>query len=382
MILYPAAMHESRLTRRGLMHAAAAAGAAALGTRGATAADLDAGIERAVAEGDKHRGIASISSGNGLPAVEKALTMVQGGADPAVSVVQGVAIVEADPEDLTVGLGGLPNERGVVELDASVMHGPSHKAGAVAALRNIVHPAQVALKVLQTTDHVMLVGEGALDFARAHGFPEQDLLTERSRQIWLRWKRNLSPNDDWLDDGQLDWSRDGASPVAAGPDESPIPFHHGTIHCSAVDERQDLGACTTTSGLSYKIPGRVGDSPIIGAGMYCDNDVGAAGATGRGESVIQSCGAFSIVQEMEKGLAPTEACLAVLKRVSDRSVRQRRLRDERGRPNFSLTCYALRKDGAYGSATMWSGASFTAATVRDGAVVAESIPCAYLYERG
>ncbi|MEO1511022.1 MAG: isoaspartyl peptidase/L-asparaginase, partial [Planctomycetota bacterium] len=150
-------------------------------------------------DGDAHRGVACVSSGNGLRTVTRARERIMMGADPAVAIVEGVGIVEADPNDLTVGLGGLPNERGVVQLDACVMHGPLHKAGSVAALENILHPAQVALKVLQTTDHVMLVGAGALDFARAHGFPEQNLLTERAREIWLRWKRNLSPNDDWLD---------------------------------------------------------------------------------------------------------------------------------------------------------------------------------------
>ncbi|MCA9294312.1 MAG: N(4)-(beta-N-acetylglucosaminyl)-L-asparaginase [Phycisphaerales bacterium] len=316
-----------------------------------------------VAEGDAHRGQAVISSGNGLRAVQRAFAMLTDGADPAVAVVDGVGIVEADPNDMSVGLGGLPNEEGVVELDASVMHGPTHKAGAVGALRNIVHPAQVALKVLQTTDHAFLVGEGALKFARAHGFPEQDLLTPEARKEWLRWKRNLSPNDDWLDDDQMDWDKDGTSPSALARALDPVAFTYGTIHCSAVTAGGDLGACTTTSGLSYKIPGRVGDSPIVGAGMYCDNEVGAAGATGRGEAVIESCGAFFVVQEMAKGKSPTEAAMELCRVMARRASKQRRLRNADGNPNFDVTAYALRKDGAFGSACLYeSKGSFTVAT--------------------
>lgn len=331
--------------------------------------------------GDAHRGAACVSSGNGVPAVTRAIELIRDGEDPAYAAVQGVAITEADEDDLTVGKGGLPNERGVVQLDSCVMHGPLHKAGAVAALENICHPAQVALKVLQTTDHVMLVGDGALEFARAHGFEEENLLTERARKIWLRWKRNLSPNDDWLDEAQSDWDLEGRQLVAVDgdgrEDGGPIPYTTGTIHVSAVTPAGDLAGCTTTSGLSYKIPGRVGDSPIVGAGCYTDNEVGSAGCTGRGESVIQSCGAFSIVQEMEKGLSPTDACLAVLKKVSDRSVKQKRLRRADGKPNFGLTLYAMRKDGAFGSATMHEGASFAYADSGG----AGTRKCAFLYER-
>lgn len=339
---------------------------------------------RVVADGDAHRGAASIASGNGVATVERALRRVREGVDPVLAVVEGVGIVEADPDDLTVGLGGLPNEEGVIELDSSVMHGPTHKAGAVAALRNIVHPAQVALKVLQTTDHVMIVGEGALKFARAHGFPEQDLMTERTRAIWMQWKRNLSPEDDWLDDEQQDWSLDGRERADAGVrlrGRGAVPFTYGTIHCGATNGRTgddaNVSACTTTSGLSYKIPGRVGDSPIVGAGMFVDNTVGSAGATGRGEAVIQSCGSFSVVRHMAEGKTPTEACLAVLKEMSDRTRRQRRLIDADGRPNYNAILYALRRDGAYGSASMWSGREFAVAT----AAGARREACAFLYER-
>lgn len=321
-------------------------------------------------EGDDHRGPCVIASGNGLSACDLAWARMQGGADPAAAVVAGVGLVEADPDDMTVGYGGLPNEQGVVQLDASVMHGPSHKAGSVACLENILHPAAVALKVLTDTDHVMLVGEGAKRFALQNGFPEQNLLTEKAREAWLRWKRNGSPKDDWLDDDQRIRLK-GEQVGAAGE----IPFTYGTIHCGAVDSAGDLGATTTTSGLSYKIPGRVGDSPIIGAGMYVDNEIGAAGATGRGEAVIQSCGAFLAVRFMEQGMTPTEACLAVLRHIDSRTKRKD-LRDAQGRPNFNVVMYAVRKDGAYGGAMMRGRTSFA---VRDTTGPARHVPCAVLH---
>lgn len=296
----------------------------------------------------------AISSGNGLRAVIKAMEEMNGGADPVDAVVAGVAIVEDDPEDMSVGYGGLPNEDGVVQLDASVMHGPSHKAGAVAALENIRNPAQVALKVLRRTDHVLLVGAGALQFARAHGFTEEDLLTEKAREAWLKWKENLNTDDDWLNDEQH-VDRDARAQRA---EELGIPWHYGTIHCAALNAAGDISACTTTSGLSYKIPGRVGDSPIVGAGMFVDNEVGSAGATGRGEAVIQSCGAFQTVQHMAAGLEPEQACLKTLKWIADHTKR-RSLLTAAGRPNFNVTMYALRKDGLWGSASMLKGGSFT-----------------------
>lgn len=317
----------------------------------------------------------SIASGNGLRAVERAVERIGAGADPVLGVVDGVGIVEADPNDMTVGYGGLPNERGVVQLDASVMHGPTHKAGSVGCIENIMHPAAVALKVLQTTDHVMIVGKGAYEFARAHGFKHEQLLTEKARRAWLRWKQTSSPNDDWLDPDQMDWDADGQG-LGAGAQDGAIPFTYGTIHCAAVNTSGDVSACTTTSGLSYKIPGRVGDSPIIGAGMYVDNEVGSAGATGRGEAVIQSCGSFAIVQAMQSGMDPTRACLHVLEKIVSNSKRQKRLMRDAQRPSFNVVLYALRKDGAYGSAAMFPGARFAVADANG----ARLEPCAALFE--
>ncbi|RNC80752.1 MAG: asparaginase [Phycisphaera sp.] len=311
--------------------------------------------------GDDHRGPVSVASGNGVKAVERAWDLMNQGRDTAEAIVEGVRIVEEDPNDMSVGYGGLPNERGVVQLDASVMHGPTHKAGCVACIEDIKTPASVALEVLRRTDHVMLVGQGAKEFAVALGFKEENLLTDRARRAWLRWKANHGPNDDWLNPEQMDWEFNqeghGTHTAMATPDAGPIPFTTGTIHCSALNDKGELSGCTTTSGLSYKIPGRVGDSPIIGAGMYADNEIGSAGATGRGEAVIQCCGSFLAVQFMDLGMSPTEACTAVLKRIADRT-KQKRLLNEKGEPNFQVTMYAMRKDGAYGSACMRPGGTF------------------------
>ena len=281
-------------------------------------------------------GPTAIASGNGLRGVAKAVEMMTGGADPLDAAVAGVEIQELDPEDRSVGLGGLPNEDGVVQLDASCMHGPTNRAGAVAALENIANAARVAKAVLEYTDHVLLVGEGARRFALDLGFEERELLTPESRQAWLRWKSRLNPDDDWLD-------HDG---VEIGPQHT-----HGTINLCALDGAGALSSVTTTSGLSWKIPGRVGDSPIVGAGQYCDNRVGAAGATGRGEAAIQSCGSFLVVELMRSGVPPTEACKTALRRAVEMS--ESRLKTGDGRPLFGLTFYALAKDGSYGSATMY-----------------------------
>lgn len=334
-------------------------------------------------------GPVAISSANGLLTTARAVEILKAGGDPLDACVEGVRIVEDDPNDNTVGLGGLPNEDGIVELDASVMHGPTHRAGAVAALRNIRNPASVAREVARRTDHVLLVGEGALRFARRMGFREEELLTEESRLAWLKWRSELSRDDDWLAEDEWDLPggqkrsqraapdhEDSASRRAAALASRGIDHTTGTIHCSALTAGGDLAGCTTTSGLSWKLPGRVGDSPIIGAGLYCDNAVGSAGATGRGEAVIQVCGARTIVARMEAGDTPVEACLAVLRMIADRT-RLRRLQRPDGRPDFGVTLYALRKDGLYGSATMWSGGKFAVCDARGERLE----PCAFLFEK-
>ncbi len=330
--------------RRGFLISVGGAALAPVGLSGAN-------VGRVRAPGDDHRGRCVIASGNGLGAdgngaVVEAMERIAAGADPVDAIVAGVAHVENDPNDHSVGLGGLPNENGVVQLDSSVMHGPTHKAGAVGALEGIKNPAAVALLVLKHTDHVLLVGQGAKDFALKMGFKEENLLTEEARKIWLRWKQNQNPNDDWLDEGQNDFPPPAHTRVDPGQ-----AFTYGTINCSAVSDDGTVASCTTTSGLSYKIPGRVGDSPIVGAGMFVDNEIGAAGATGRGEAAIQNCCAYEVVRAMGEGLTPTQACLETLGRVAART-KQKRLINEKGQPNFGLTLYAVRKDGAYGAATM------------------------------
>jgi N4-(beta-N-acetylglucosaminyl)-L-asparaginase len=277
--------------------------------------------------------------------------VTRAGEDTLDAVVAGVALVEADPADTSVGYGGLPNENGVVQLDASVMHGPTNGAGSVGCLEGIMHPAQVARDVMQNTDHVLLVGEGALQFALAMGHRQENLLTDHAREIWLKWKRDLSLGDDWIDpEERLPKSMSAADRTAAAN----MLRHYGTINCNAVNERGDISGVTTTSGLAFKIPGRVGDSPIIGAGLYVDNEVGACGSTGRGEANLKSCASFLTVEFMRQGHSPEEACLRTLARVAEKTTEPYLLDDE-DRPNFQLKFYAVNKRGDYGSACMWSG---------------------------
>jgi N4-(beta-N-acetylglucosaminyl)-L-asparaginase len=277
-----------------------------------------------------------ISSANSLRPVQRAYELLTGGADPLDAIVAGVKIQELDPDDTSVGYGGLPNADGVVQLDASCMHGPTRRAGAVAALEGIKTPSEVAKLVLKYTDHILLVGEGAKRFALSYGFREEDLMTPRSREIWLRWRANLNPNDAYLD-------------VPDG--ERMVVQQTGTINCDAVTPAGDIASVTTTSGLSWKIPGRVGDSPIIGAGQYCDNEVGAAGSTGRGEANIKVCGGFLTVEHMRRGMTPTDACLETLRRVVRTT--EARLLDAQGRPRFQLNFYAVNKRGEFGSAAFY-----------------------------
>jgi N4-(beta-N-acetylglucosaminyl)-L-asparaginase len=291
-----------------------------------------------------------ISSANGLRATAKAMEMLQTGADALDAVIAGVNLVEDDPNDHSVGLGGLPNEDGVVELDASVMHGPTGRGGAVAALQNIRNPSRVARVVMERSDHVLLVGAGALRFAKAHGFKEEELLTDEARKIWLEWKENLSNTDDWLPPHDLE-SRD------VGMNFTPALRHHGTINCDAVDLQGGISGCTTTSGMAFKIPGRVGDSPILGAGLYVDNDVGAAGSTGRGEANLLACSSVLVVEYMRQGKSPEEACLMACKRIATQT-KMKRLLDNKGRPKFDVNFYAITKSGQFGGASIWSGGKF------------------------
>lgn len=348
-------------TRRRFLECAAAAG----GTMIAAPRQMAAAQPAATPPG---RRPLIIASANGVACTARAMERIAAGDDPLDAAIAGVNLVENDPNDHSVGLGGLPNEDGVVELDASVMHGPSHKAGAVAAMRNIRNPSCVARLVMQRTNHVLLVGEGALRFARAHGFKEEDLLTDEARREWLKWKESHSDKDAWIAPENA-----GGKPSA----RAGTTYEHtwGTIHCSAVDEKGNLGGVTTTSGLSFKIPGRVGDSPIIGAGLYVDNAVGAAGSTGFGESNLRNCSTFLIVELMRGGMGPREACLEALRRIADRT--EQRHRGKGGLPINSVTFYAITKDGRYAGASMYSGARFAVCDHRG----ARQEDCAWLFER-
>jgi N4-(beta-N-acetylglucosaminyl)-L-asparaginase len=317
----------------------------------------------------------------GLACVSKAMEIIKSGGDTLDAVVAGVNIVEDDPRDDSVGYGGLPNEEGDVELDSSVMHGPSRRAGAVASLRYIKNPSKVAKLVLERTDHILLVGEGALRFAVKHGFKKEELLTEPSRLAWLKWREGLNPTDAW-----------GPSPLRTGGDKKvsqanlsreQIALNEwiedklrnrptGTINCLGLNANGDISGVTTTSGLAWKIPGRVGDSPLIGCGLYVDNEIGAAGSTGRGEECIFINGAHTVVENMRRGMSPTDAALDAIKRIAARyGNNQEELR------KFNINFYALNKRGDYGAATLWKGSRFA---VHDGQE-AKLMDCVHLYER-
>jgi len=289
----------------------------------------------------------------GLTCVARAFKMITAGADVLDAVVAGVNIVELDPEDTSVGYGGLPNAEGVVQLDASVMHGPLKRAGAVGCLEGVRTPSLVAKAVMEQTDHVLLVGEGAQRFARNLGFKiESDLNTEKSRGLWLEWKRRTDP-EHYPDPKKRAEAgiRAGLAMAAEGLID---PSHfYGTINCNGINAKGEVCGVTTTSGLAFKIPGRVGDSPIIGAGLYVDGDVGAAGSTGRGESNLLSLASFLIVEFMRNGMSPKDAGMAALKRVAALTV-EKRLLNQRGQPNFNLNYYILNIKGEHAGVAFYA----------------------------
>ncbi len=297
-----------------------------------------------------------ISSSNGFRHLDKGMAILKNGGDTLDAVLAVVTEVENDPNDHSVGLGGLPNEDGEVELDAQVMHGPTRRAGAVGAIRRIQNPSLVAKRLMERTTHVMLAGDGAMRFAVAQGFElKDDMLTPFSRQAWLTWKAKASVNwapgidsPDWK--GQVAALFDTPEKLAMKEAVMQVVEHPptGTINCLAVDKNGDISGTTTTAGLAWKIPGRLGDSPIVGAGNYVDNDIGAAGSTGLGEENIRICGAHTIVEMMRKGMSPTDACLEALGRV----VRNFN-KDMTRLAMVDLNFYALNKDGIHGGATLW-----------------------------
>jgi N4-(beta-N-acetylglucosaminyl)-L-asparaginase len=301
-----------------------------------------------------------IASGNGhthknggpRTCVEEAWQRIVKGEDVLEALIAGVNIVELDPADSSVGYGGLPNADGVVQLDSCCMHGPTKRAGGVAALEGVRTPSRVAKAVLDHTDHHLLVGPGAQTFARNMGFAiEADLNTERSRAKWLEWKRRIDPKH-YLDPKQRSQAGEAASRSMLR--DGLLDRHHrfGTINCDGVSAKGELGGVTTTSGLSFKIPGRVGDSPILGAGLWLDNEVGAAGSTGRGEANLYNLSSFFVVEELRRGRAVKDAGMEALRRVKAATL-EKRLLDRNGLPNFQLVFYVLTKKGEYAGVSMW-----------------------------
>jgi N4-(beta-N-acetylglucosaminyl)-L-asparaginase len=318
-----------------------------------------------------------ICAKNGVNYLDDAYIFLKDGGDTLDAAIRVVKGPEDDPNDDTVGLGGLPNEEGVVELDACCMHGPTRRAGSVGGVRNIKNVSMVSKAVFEHTGHVMLVGEGAERFAVAVGFPRENLPTERSRKIWLLWKENHS-TDDWWGPGIGDpnwkppsvrpqsqmWQQrierleEKAAQLGIEPELRLAAIRKvlfpptGTIHCSALNEKGEMSGITTTSGLAFKLPGRCGDSPIIGAGCYTDQDVGSAGATGSGEENIKVAGAHTIVENMRRGMSPQEAGMDALQRI---------VRNYNGDMNklqfMDMSYYILRKDGVYAGVSLWEGYS-------------------------
>ena len=287
--------------------------------------------------------VTSHTNETGMNALKTGWDVLEKGGNAVDAVEKAANVIEIDPEDTSVGYGGLPNERGVVQLDASFMDGKTYSAGAVACLENIKTPASVARLVMQHTDHVLLAGSGALEFARAWGFKEENLLTEKARKIWLHWKEEMSRDDDW---GQPDHLKDIIKSEAFYRDFPDVEHHYGTTNVLSVDVNGDIAGCTTTSGLSFKLNGRVGDSPIIGAGLYVDNEVGAAGATGRGEDVIKSCASYFIVMRMRERRSPQQACEDAIEMIVGRY--------KKVNPGFFPTekFVAVNKNGETGCASM------------------------------
>ena len=343
-----------KISRRDFVISSAAAGIVATtpatAKAQAPAVRINSGVKPVVIA--SQNGI-TMNNGGDISCVETAFARMAKGDDVLDSLIAGVNIVELDPEDTSVGYGGLPNADGVVQLDSCCMHGPRKQAGGVAAIEGVRNPSLVAKAVMEYTDHHLLVGHGAQVFARNMGFEvEDDLNTERSRELWLNWKRRVDPQH-YLDPEKrfeagaqagLDMVREGL----IDEDE-----YYGTINCNGVNARGEVCGVTTTSGLAWKIPGRVGDSPILGAGLYVDGDVGAAGSTGRGEANLYGLLSFLVVEEMRRGNHPKDAGMSALRRIRHNTI-EPRLLNGRGMPNFNVKFYVINNVGDYAGVAMYS----------------------------
>jgi N4-(beta-N-acetylglucosaminyl)-L-asparaginase len=311
-------------------------------------------------------------NGGQVTAVEKAFSMITQGSDVLDALIAGVNIVELDPEDTSVGYGGLPNAEGIVQLDSCCMHGPKRRAGGVAALEGVRTPSLVAQKVMDETDHHLLVGKGAQEFARSMGFKiEDDLNTERSRKAWLEWKRRTDPLH-YLDPvkRQAAIRRVEFEMMQEGWVD---PNHfYGTINCDGINAKGEICGVTTTSGLSWKIPGRVGDSPILGAGLYVDGEVGAAGSTGRGEANLYNLTSFLIVENMRRGMHPKDAAMDGMKRIKANTI-EKRLQRADGNPNFNVNFYILNAKGEHAGVALYGENNVSYAVCTENG--AQTIPC-------
>ena len=365
----------SRTSRRRFLTTTAAASAAALVSPPFGESLATATAQAPAPSPSADSGFVLVTSSNGLEAAKAARQALIQGYDPLDAAIAGVNIPELDPDDMTVGYGGIPNEEGVVQLDACVMDGRTMRAGAVGALEGVKTPSKVAKLVMERTDRVFLVGAGARKFATAHGFPVDDLLTEKTRKIWLYWKERLSDADDWIES-----AKEAEDPAIqsfikkyGNADFRP----QGTIHMSIRSAKGDLAGVTSTSGLFFKIPGRVGDSAVVGAGVYSENGVGSAGSTGRGEANLVTCGSYAVVDQLRQGKSPEEACLAALKRISEKTHLVPRHRDAQGRPKFNVSFYCVDAKGRTAGAAIWSGSKYVVGD-NEGVRVLES---AWLYKR-
>ncbi len=342
----------TRIDRRQFVKTTAAAGVAAsvpaalFGQAPAVRAAASRPVVVASANGNLYR------NGGPVTCVQKAFTLMTEGADVLDALIAGVNLVELDPEDTSVGYGGLPNADGVVQLDSSCMHGPTRRAGAVACLEGVRTPSLVAKAVMEQTDHHLIVGRDAQALARGLGFAiEPDLNTERSRRIWLEWKRRVDPQH-YLDPATRAEAglRVGLEMVREGLIDA--DHFYGTINCDGVNARGEVCGVTTTSGLAWKIPGRVGDSPILGAGLYVDNGVGAAGSTGRGEANLYGLCSFLIVEQMRSGRSPKDAAVEACRRIQQNTV-EKRLLNPRGLPNFNVNFYVVNKAGEHAGVSLY-----------------------------
>ncbi len=280
-------------------------------------------------------------------ACEKALEIASSGT-MLDAIEQGIWVTESDVKNASVGIGGIPNATGQVELDACFMSGPDHNAGSVAGIQDILHPISVARAVMERTPHVMLVGQGALDFALENGFSKTNLLTEKQKEKWQDWKTEQAKESAGeAESNELDQSNE------SNKSQQPLINEdlHDTIAMLGIDAEGNLYGGCSTSGWGYKIPGRVGDSPIIGSGLYVDNKVGAAGATGLGENVMRHCGSFLVVEMMRWGASPTAACELAIKRIAEN--------DPKNLDNLDINFIAINKDGETGAAGTSKGFKYS-----------------------